>query len=92
MNFSKSSPPPAPPEAPNPVPVPEDALTRKPWRFRPGALVNVLGHPQDILFEVIGGELWRGFPHYLLRDTVTGDTWLIPQLHIASKPITFRKG
>lgn len=54
--------------------------------------MNVLGHPQDILFEVLGGELWRGFPHYRLRDTVTGDIWLIPQLHIASKPISFRKG
>lgn len=77
---------------PETVPVSAEALTQKPWRFRVGALLNAHGHPQNELFEVLGGELWRCWPHYLVRNTVTGDLWRIPQLQLSSKPITYRKG
>ena len=64
-------------------------LRSYPWRFKLGDGAYVLGRPQDRSLEVVGGELWMGFPHLLLRDH-EDDIWRVPQLHCSSKPITFR--
>lgn len=77
---------------PETVPVSSDLLLgQRPWRFKVGDWVYIYRQSQDVTFQVIGGELWRGFPHYLVRDTVTDDTWRVPQLHLSSKPIAFCK-
>ena len=63
-------------------------MTNPPWRFRVGDHVWVRGHHPDERFEILGGELWRTFPHYLVRDLTTGEEWLMPQLQLSRKPLT----
>jgi hypothetical protein len=57
-----------------------------PWRFAVGQYIYLASHPQNISFEVIGGELHLGFPHLHLRD-ITGSILRVSQLSASSKPI-----
>ena len=63
-------------------------MTDPPWRFKIGARVYAHNFAVDDAFEVIGGELIRTFPHYLLRNLATGEEWLMPQLQLSSRPLT----
>ena len=65
-------------------------LRAYPWRFILGQPAYVLGRPQDLPIEVVGGELWMGCPHLRLLDR-DGDVWRVAQLHCSSKPITFAR-
>lgn len=56
-----------------------------PWRFTLGQHIYALGHINSV--QVVGGELWLGFPHLHCADW-SGKTWRIPQIHCSAKPIT----
>jgi len=61
-----------------------------PLRFCMGQQEYVAGHPLHETFTVIGGTLIKGWPHYTLFHS--DDVVLrVPQIHCASKPITYRK-
>lgn len=67
------------------------SLTQYPWRYRVGENVFVKYMSLHDTFTVVGGELLKGWPHYILFDC-NGQTWRIPQMHCASKPLLYRKG
>lgn len=60
-----------------------------PWAFIVGQTVYVVGRPQSDAYQVVGGELWKNFPHYRLIDA-WGAVWRVPQIHLSSKPISNR--
>lgn len=70
------------------APTPSESA-KHPWRFRLGQFVYVAGQVYSEPYEIVGGELWLGFPHYKLRDR-NGQVWRIPQLLCSSKALTGR--
>lgn len=66
---------------------PEPGLMQAhPWRFTLGQSVYLAGRRQTMSYEVVGGELHRGFPHLHVRD-IAGPILRVPQLCASSKPI-----
>lgn len=61
-----------------------------PWQFKVGEVVYVKNMDYEETFQVMAGELWMGFPHYVLLDR-SGKTWRIPQIHCSSKSLEPRK-
>lgn len=57
-----------------------------PWRFTLGQHVYLAGRSPISTYEVIGGELHKGFPHLYVADAL-GHTYLVPQLYASGKPI-----
>lgn len=67
---------------------PEPGLMKAhPWRFTLGQHVYLAGRLPTTTFEVVGGCLYRSFPHLLVTD-VLGRIYRVPQLAASSKPIT----
>lgn len=60
-----------------------------PWRFTLNQHVYIAGRSPISTFQVIGGSLYRGFPHLHVTD-VLGHIYRIPQLAASSKPIPVR--
>lgn len=61
-----------------------------PWQFELGQAVYVKDHPYETVFAVLGGELWMGFPHYVLLDNA-GKTWRVAQIQCSSKSLEPKK-
>lgn len=59
-----------------------------PFRFKTGDLTYVRSWSNDESARVIDGFIprRRRFPHYLIVDG-TGKEWVVPQIHMSSKPL-----
>jgi len=70
------------------LPTPTKVDPENPWKFYVGTLVYCWGFPGELSFRIVD-RLQLGpanFPHYLI-ESIEGDKWTVPQMHLSRNPI-----